>query len=190
MRPTKLEGCDTGEHARCESRIPHGMRPFRSLFAMAIIALGVLIAAMLNRQPEEMITGAARVIDGDSLMINGRAMRIRGIDAPEARQTCTVSGKTVNCGRESAAALRRWIARGPAACSGNQTDRYGRLLVVCRINGTDIGADLVRNGHAVNFGEYPAEENEARAGYRGLWAGEFERPDEYRRRQREQQPAP
>lgn len=166
------------------------MRSARSLLAMAIIALGVLIAAMLNRQPEEMVTGAARVIDGDSLVINGRSMRIRGIDAPEARQTCTVSGKSVNCGREATAALRRWIARGPAACSGNQTDRYGRLLVVCRVNGTDIGADLVRNGHALDFGDYPAEENEARASYRGLWAGEFERPSEYRRRQREQQAPP
>jgi endonuclease YncB( thermonuclease family) len=166
------------------------MRSLRSLFAMAIIALGVLIAAMLNRKPEEMITGAARVIDGDSLVINGREMRIRGIDAPEARQTCTVSGKPVNCGREAAAALRRWIARGPAACSGNEIDRYGRLLVVCRINGTDIGADLVRNGFALDFGDYPNEEREARAQYRGVWAGEFERPAEYRRRQREQPPAP
>lgn len=165
----------------------------RSLAAMAFIALAVLVAAMLNRKPEEMITGVARVVDGDSLVINGREMRIRGIDAPEARQTCSISGQSVNCGRQATQALQRWISRGPASCTGHETDRFGRLLVQCRVNGTDIGADLVRNGFAVDFGDYPAEESEARAQYRGIWAGEFERPADYRRRQREEraaQPAP
>ncbi len=34
------------------------------------------------------VTGPAIVKDGDSLKINGQRIRIHGIDAPEAKQTC------------------------------------------------------------------------------------------------------
>lgn len=156
----------------------------RFLSAAAFIAFCVLIAAALNKRNEEMIIGGARAIDGDSLVVQGREMRLKGLDAPEARQLCTLGGQSVACGREATQALRRWLARGPVSCIGHETDRYGRLLVTCRVNGADIGADLVRNGLAVDFGSYPSEEREARAAYRGLWSGEFERPEEYRRRLR------
>jgi endonuclease YncB( thermonuclease family) len=158
----------------------------RFLSAAAIIALAVMVAALFNRQSDELVTGKARAIDGDSLVVEGREMRLKGIDAPEAQQTCHLAGQTMPCGRQASAALQRWLNRGVVLCTGNETDRYGRLLVVCRVNGTDINADLVRNGFAVDYGLYPAEEREARAQYRGLWAGEFERPETYRRRQREE----
>ena len=162
------------------------MRRPRYLSAGIIIVLLVLLAAMLNRKPDEVVTGAARAIDGDSLVVGAREMRLRGIDAPEARQTCVISGQIMPCGRQATAALQAWLRRGLASCTGNEIDRYGRLLVICRVNGADIGADLVRNGYAVDFGDYAGEEREARAQYRGIWAGTFERPAEYRRRQREE----
>ena len=147
------------------------------------------MAAMLDRRPQEMITGAARAIDGDSLVVAGRDMRLKGLDAPEMRQLCSVAKQSVPCGRQAMQALQRWLARGPATCTGDEIDRYGRLLVICRVNGTDINADLVRQGFAVDYGGYPAEEREARAAYRGVWAGEFERPEAYRRRQRDEREA-
>ena len=36
------------------------------------------------------ITGAARVIDGDTIDIAGERIRLHGIDAPESGQTCVV----------------------------------------------------------------------------------------------------
>jgi endonuclease YncB( thermonuclease family) len=161
----------------------------RFLSAALFIALCVLIAAALNKRNEEMIVGGARAIDGDSLVVLGREMRLKGLDAPEARQLCSLAGQSIPCGRQAMQALQRWLARGPVTCIGHETDRYGRLLVTCRVNGADIGADLVRNGAAVAFGSYAAEESEARAAYRGLWGGEFERPEDYRRRMRDEKQA-
>lgn len=164
---------------------------FRPRFVSAalFITLCVLIAAALNKRNEEMIVGGARAMDGDSLVVQGREMRIKGIDAPEARQLCSLAGQSVPCGKQAMQALQRWLARGPVTCIGHETDRYGRLLVTCRVNGADIGADLVRSGVALDYGGYAAEEREARAAYRGLWGGEFERPEEYRRRQRDESQA-
>lgn len=160
------------------------LRP-RFTIAAAIIALSLLVLAIIGREPDEMLIGAAHALDGDSLVVNGREMRLKGLDAPESRQTCEVAGKETPCGRQATAALKRWLSRGPVTCIGNEIDRYRRLLVVCRVNGQDIGADLVRNGFAVDYGGYAEEEKFASADSRGLWAGKFERPEDYRRRLRD-----
>jgi len=157
----------------------------RVTFAAAFLVMCLILLALFGREPDEMIAGAAQAIDGDSLIVNGREMRLRGLDAPEARQTCELAGKEVACGRQATFALQRWLARGPVTCIGNEVDRYRRLLVTCRVNGQDIGADLVKNGFAVDYGSYPEEERAAMADNRGVWAGKFERPSEYRRRMRE-----
>jgi endonuclease YncB( thermonuclease family) len=159
---------------------------FRFVPAAALIALALLIVQMVNRVPDDVLTGMGRAKDGDSLVVNGRELRLKGMDAPEFQQHCTLGGQQTPCGRQAATALRRWLERGPVTCIGNEVDRYGRLLVTCRIKGADIGADLVRNGFAVDFGSYPDEEREASKAYRGIWAGSFERPQTYRARMREQ----
>lgn len=151
----------------------------------AFLAFSVLLLAFLSRAPEEAITGAAHAIDGDSIVVNGEEMRIKGMDAPEYRQTCQEAGQEVPCGKRATAAMKRWLERGPVLCYGAERDRYNRRLVLCRVKGTDIGRDMVLQGLAVDYGLYPEEEKEAARAYRGMWAGTFERPEDYRRRLRE-----
>jgi endonuclease YncB( thermonuclease family) len=157
--------------------------------AALVIVFSVLVLAVLNRVPDELVAGAAHAIDGDSLVVGGREMRLKGMDAPESRQTCEIDGRSVPCGRQATIALRRWLARGPVTCTGNEIDRYRRLLVVCRVQGQDIGQDMVRQGIAVDYGGYAGEEAEARKAGRGIWAGEFERPEAWRRRMRQERNA-
>jgi endonuclease YncB( thermonuclease family) len=157
-----------------------------SVLALSIAILlasgGVLY--LLRGVPQRDITGAAEAIDGDSLRLAGEEMRLKGIDAPEFAQTCQVSRQTVECGRESRAALRKLLRSGLVTCIGSERDRFGRLLVSCRVRGVDINAAMVRDGYAIAFGGFEREEAEAKAAYRGIWAGEFERPQDWRRRHR------
>jgi endonuclease YncB( thermonuclease family) len=157
------------------------------LFSSLLILLtsgGLLY--ILRGVPQKDLTGVAQAIDGDSLRLGTEELRLKGIDAPEFSQVCTVSGKETPCGREARAALRKLLSSGLVTCVGDGLDRYGRLLANCRVRGIDINAAMVRDGHAIAFGDYHREEAEAKAAYRGLWAGTFERPQDYRRRNRPQ----
>ena len=70
------------------------------------------------------------------------------------------------------------------ACERRDTDRYGRMVAVCRAGTVDIGEQMVAEGWAVAFVRYSAayvgQEAEARQARRGLWAGRFRMPREWR----------
>jgi len=151
----------------------------RATFVLAAI---MALAIALTRQDETTSTGSATAIDGDSLRLDGVEMRLEGLDAPELGQTCRRSdGLDWPCGREARAALRKLLGHGLVTCVGREHDIYGRLLVTCHMRGADINAELVRQGYAVAYGGYTAEERAARADARGVWSGSFQRPAEWRK---------
>ncbi|WP_047455300.1 thermonuclease family protein [Rhizobium rhizogenes] len=157
-------------------------RLFRDgLTTCALLALLALLALKLNNRPELVQTGQFYVVDGDTLAQGSERFRLRGIDAPEYRQQCQRNNAGWACGEEARRALDRLIKAGSPECRGSEKDRYGRLLVICKTGDVDINAAMVRSGMAVSYGNYAAEEAQAREVKAGLWAGEFERPRDYRR---------
>ena len=151
-----------------------------ALLALAALAFWSQRILQGTQPGDTVVSGTAIVVDGDSLKLNGQEMRLKGIDAPEYTQICQRLGKEVPCGREAAAAMRKFLAQGPVTCVGYEHDRYNRLLVKCRVLGRDINAAMVREGQAVSFGEYLVEEAEARNDNRGLWSGTFDMPRDWR----------
>ena len=133
--------------------------------------------------------GRARVIDGDSLYVNGVKVRLHGIDAPEYRQTCRDGkGWRRACGKMAAAHLRRLVRGAIVHCRRVSTDRYHRMVAVCKVNGEDIGRRMVRDGWAVAYVRYSrayvADERAARAARRGIWRWRFVPPHVWRRARR------
>jgi endonuclease YncB( thermonuclease family) len=155
----------------------------------ALLALLALLALKLNNRPELIQTGGFYAIDGDTLSSNGERLRLKGIDAPEYRQKCRRGGVDWACGEEARKALVTIVKTGTAECRGRDRDRYGRLLVTCMVADLDINAAMVRNGMALSYGGYAAEEGMARQAKAGVWAGDFERPSDYRREERMEHPA-
>ena len=131
---------------------------------------------------------SVKVVDGDSLKAGDEQIRLLGIDAPELRQNCRdAQGRGWQCGRAAKTRLAELVSKGDVACTSHGKDRYGRTLAVCSGgNIPDVGEVLVREGYAVNFAlsfsGYPAAERDAQSARRGLWQGEFERPQDWRRR--------
>ena len=134
------------------------------------------------------LTGIPRIIDGDTIRIGNIRIRLHGIDAPEAKQTCTVGGKEWPCGREATNALVGIIGEKPVSCSQRDKDRYGRIVAVCRAGAVDLNAWMVGEGWAVAYRrfsmEYVRDEGEARTARKGLWRGKFVMPWDWRRRKR------
>ncbi|MGL4291315.1 MAG: thermonuclease family protein [Phreatobacter sp.] len=166
-------------------RRPPANRAFTT-FALAacVIAAGAGAYALRNVPARPIISGHARIIDGDSLVVAGTEVRLYGIDAPELFQRCTRDGKEVLCGREAARQLIALIAGQLVTCERRDIDRYGRTVALCRVDGVDLGRALVASGHAVSYGSYLQEEAGARAERKGVWAGQFIRPREWRDRER------
>lgn len=131
--------------------------------------------------------GPAVVTDGDTLRIGNVRIRLFGIDAPEGKQTCERDGLPWLCGQEAGKALRELVAGLAVSCVEHDRDRYKRSVSVCALpDGTDLGAFMVSSGFAVAYREYSTRyveaENQAREAKRGLWAGEFQLPGEWRRK--------
>jgi endonuclease YncB( thermonuclease family) len=134
---------------------------------------------------QERIAGRAEIIDGDSFEIGDRGVRLFGVDAPEGRQSCTRDGRKWACGNEAARKLRTLIGDRAVTCIQRDVDNYGRIVAVCRTGAADLAAEMVRSGFATAYRRYSRdyvdEENEARAARRGVWSGQFESPEDYRR---------
>lgn len=150
------------------------------LAAAALVGGLVAVAALM--EPAEHAFSGVRVIDGDTLAISGRRIRLKGMDAPELAQTCARGAVTIRCGEEAREALAVLVQGREVACRTFGQDRYGRDLATCRAGGLDLGGTLVRRGLAVAYGGYTVEELAARAEGLGIWAGSFERPSDYRKR--------
>ncbi len=168
---------------RTESRTDP-RRPRRLLadavLAIAILGMLVLVAARLDRVETRQTIGAAVVNDGDSITISGQRIRLRGIDAPEYGQICRRDGAGYRCGQKARSALVDLIADQPVSCTGWERDRYGRLLAACVAGAVDLNRTLVREGWAVAYGDFESDERAARESRSGLWAGEFDRPRQWR----------
>ncbi len=78
-----------------------------------------------------------------------------GFDAVEgARRSAGGAGKPLRCGDDATAALRRLVDGRKLTCDARGRERYRRIVAVCRVDGRDVGAKLVRRGWALDYRHY------------------------------------
>lgn len=133
--------------------------------------------------------GNAEVIDGDTIDVTGSRVRLYGIDAPEAAQTCQRDGRTWVCGMIAKNSLVSLIAGRQVKCEEQDIDRYERRVATCWAEEENINAWMVENGWAVAYRQYGGaiydqEEAVARAARRGIWSSEFVMPWDWRKSRR------
>lgn len=127
----------------------------------------------------------AAVVDGDTLRLEtGVRVRLIGVDTPE---TVHPSKPVEAYGKEASAFTRKHLegegirlAYDQANAATRHRDKYGRLLayVVRDRDNFDVNAELIRQGYAHAYTQYPLSRNDEFLGYqreareqgRGLWA--------------------
>ena len=150
------------------------------------------LTSFVPRAAAAPIEGRATVIDGDTIEIAGQRIRFNGVEAPESSQYCEdAKGFEYPCGRVAAVALDEFLAASrPARCHFVSWDQYGRFVGDCaRADGASVQTWLVENGHALDWprysnGAYAAHQRTAQEARRGIWAGTFQAPWEWRAGQR------
>ena len=131
------------------------------------------------------VTGVPRVVDGDTLVIQGERIRLHGMNAVESKQMCGDAGEQWACGQAATQAMARAVGGAPVQCQGQERDPYGRLVAKCwNQQGEDLSARMVDEGWAVAYRRYSMDyvQNEAHAKARGegVWSGDFTDPENYR----------
>lgn len=131
------------------------------------------------------ITGPAKVIDGTTLEVTGRVIRLYGIDAPDPEQTCQWPEKAIPCGNLARLALMDLTTGAEVACQPRAKDERGRIVAICFAGGFDVGRNMVHTGWAVADREistaYVDTEEKARQAKHGMWRGTFAMPRDWRR---------
>lgn len=164
---------------------------------VALVTLCTLLASGIGLPPDLMgsaprqqdwsaLAADVRVVDGDTLRLGDRTVRLAKVAAPERGQACAdAAGQAFDCGAAAAEALSRLVNGRSVLCLVSGRDRFGRGLGLCSAGGADLNASLVAAGWALASDDdaaVQALEAEARRAARGLWAGGFTRPEEWRRR--------
>lgn len=145
------------------------------LAAAAALALGTLAIAAAPAVAQDVVTGPAKVIDGDIIQVDKTRVILWAVDSPERTQKCKVGALDWDCYGAARNGLGELIASGEASCTltDDKTDTFKRRYGVCTSNGKDVGAEMVRLGYARAYvdqgADYLSQEEEAKAAKAGIW---------------------
>ena len=153
-----------------------------------ILVFAALVAGLGPTAAHAEMAGAPTVIDGETLEVQGTRVRLYGIDAPDLAQTCTIRGRTYDCGNVSRTALMDLVAGVGVRCEPRRLARDGAMLATCFAGGYDLAEGMVHTGWALasprSGTKYARIERRAETAKRGLWQGPFLPPWTWRERRR------
>ena len=125
-----------------------------------------------------------RVVDGDTIVLNGEKIRFSGIDTPELKQTCMNGDEKVFCGKTAKMLLIKKIGDETPECISEGKDAYKRTLAECFVNGESLSVFLVRSGYAFAYRKYSdkfiKDEEFAKEKKLGMWTMTFQYPWDFR----------
>ena len=154
---------------------PYARRRYRTRGGASLLGILMLIfagylgtshlkATEKPLQLQQIVGRVQHVIDGDTFHLQGYAIRLWGIDAPE-RDTAQ--------GPLATRTLQQLVRGRTLTCL--PVDRsYERLVASCTINGRDLSQMMVRLGWAKDLPNksgrrYQADEADAKRAQRGIW---------------------
>ena len=146
------------------------------------ISIFLLIFFLISNQVSSQ---ELRVVDGDTIHLNGEKIRFTGIDTPELKQTCIKEGFIDQCGVTAKEILIVKIGDNKVVCISEGKDRYKRTLAECFVNDESLSSYLVRSGYAFAYRRYSKkfipDEDYAKDNKIGMWSMKFQYPWDYRR---------
>ncbi len=148
------------------------MKNFLSIIVLSLMWCSISVANDL------------KIIDGDTIILNGEKIRFSGIDTPELNQTCLQNHEKIDCGKNAKTLLIKKIGNSTPECVSKGKDIYKRTLAECFVNGESLSKFLVRTGYAFAYRKYSTkfieDEDFAKANKLGMWKMTFQYPWDFR----------
>ena len=154
----------------------------KNLFLVSSLALIILFLLNISNAKSSDI----KIVDGDTIHIDGKKIRFSGIDTPELKQTCLANKEIFFCGLEAKNLLAKIINNRDVNCISEGKDQYKRTLAECFVGDLSLSRYLVREGYAFAYRKYSnkfvKDEEFAKENNKGMWSMSFEYPWEYRKK--------
>ena len=151
----------------------------KAIFLISVTALIFILT--INQVKSQTI----KIVDGDTIHLNGEKIRFTGIDTPELKQTCPKEGIKNSCGVTAKQLLIDKIGNNNVKCISEGKDQYKRTLAECFVNNESLSSYLVRSGYAFAYIKYSkkfvTDEDYARINKIGMWSMVFDYPWDYRK---------
>jgi endonuclease YncB( thermonuclease family) len=153
------------------------------MFMKFWIAIAIVVLPAMAHAAD--VSGIPKIREGDQVQIGNARIRLAGIDAPSVDQLClNTKGERWTCGIAARDELIRHADNKSWTCHVGQTERHGRQVAHCEVDGEDIQKWMVKNGWALAHTrvshDYEADEKAAREAKAGMWQGAFIAPWEWR----------
>jgi len=151
----------------------------KAIFLISIFLL-VFLLTINDIKSQEL-----KIVDGDTIHLNGEKIRFTGIDTPELKQTCFKENVKNLCGVKARQILINKIGNNTVECINEGIDQYKRTLAECFVNNVSLSSYLVRSGYAFAYRKYSKkfieDENYAKTNNLGMWSMKFEYPWDFRK---------
>ena len=145
--------------------------------------LGIVVLSLLWSSVS--LADNLKIVDGDTIVLNGEKIRFSGIDTPELKQTCIDKDQEVLCGVSAKMLLIKKIGNEIPVCISEGKDIYKRTLAECFIDDESLSSFLVRSGYAFAYRKYSKkfveDEEFAKTNKLGLWSMKFQYPWDFRK---------
>ena len=152
----------------------------RKVIFLTSIFLSILIFNFDQAKAQDL-----RVVDGDTIHLNGIKIRFSGIDTPELKQNCIKDSIEVAWGIEARDILINKIGNHKVSCVSEGKDQFKRILAECFVNNISLSRFLVRSGYAFAYRKYSkkfiSDEEFAKSNQIGMWNMHFEFPWNFRK---------
>ena len=146
-----------------------------------ISATALIFILIINQVKSQTI----KIVDGDTIHLNGEKIRFTGIDTPELKQSCLKDGVKDLCGVTAKQILIDKIGNNNVQCISEGKDQYKRTLAECFVNNESLSSYLVRSGYAFAYRRYSKkfipDEDYARINKIGMWNMIFDFPWDFRK---------
>ena len=157
------------------------MRIYKNKIILCIIISTIISFLTFSQVKSQKL----KVVDGDTIYLNGEKIRFTGIDTPELKQTCIKEGVINPCGVIAKEILIKKINDNKVECISEGKDQYKRTLAECFVNNESLSSYLVRSGYAFAYRKYSkkfiSDEDYAKANKIGMWSMKFDYPWDYRK---------